>query len=101
MARCLRFAQSCASDYSKRLYRKSPIRGFRTGFSRLNQLLAKELFYTLAGTRSRKLVVFSDSRKDAASTANDMERMHYLDSSNQFSTTFKDVFVEGNVVAWG
>lgn len=70
---------SCGRNYANRLYRKSPIRGFRTGFSKLSQLLAKELFYALPDEESRKLIVFSDSREDAASIANGMERTHYLD----------------------
>jgi DEAD/DEAH box helicase domain-containing protein len=68
---------SCASNYSRRL-RKSPLRGFRTGFSKVSQLLSKELFYLLA-PGSRKLVVFSDSREDAASISNGIERWHYRD----------------------
>lgn len=70
----------CGADYSKRLYRKSPIRGFRTGFSKVSQLLSKELFYQLPDSQeSRKLVVFSDSREDAASISNGIERSHYDD----------------------
>jgi ATP-dependent helicase YprA (DUF1998 family) len=38
----------CGTDYSKRKSRKSSIRGFRSGFSRLSQLLSKELFYQLS-----------------------------------------------------
>ncbi|MHC1769478.1 MAG: DEAD/DEAH box helicase [Verrucomicrobiia bacterium] len=68
----------CAADYSKRKARKSPIRGFRTGFSKVTQVLAKELFYELPDT-DRKLVVFSDSREDAANIANGIERNHYDD----------------------
>ncbi len=70
---------SCGRNYTSRVYRKSPIRGFRTGFSKISQLLAKELFYALPEAGSRKLIVFSDSREDAASISNGMERMHYLD----------------------
>jgi DEAD/DEAH box helicase domain-containing protein len=70
---------ACGSDYSRRKYRKSPVRGFRTGFSKLSQLLAKELFYSLPEGDARKIVVFSDSREDAAAIANGMERTHYLD----------------------
>ncbi|XZN93673.1 MAG: DEAD/DEAH box helicase [Microcoleus sp.] len=70
----------CGADYSKRLYRKSPIRDFRTGFSKVSQLLSKELFYQLPDSpESRKLVVFSDSREDAASISNGIERSHYKD----------------------
>jgi DEAD/DEAH box helicase domain-containing protein len=68
----------CASDYTKRISKKSPIRGFRTGFSKVSQILAKELFYELPEV-DRKLVVFSDSREDAAGVANGIERNHYDD----------------------
>ncbi len=68
----------CASNYARRTSRKSPIRGFRTGFSKVSQILAKELFYELP-TADRKLVVFSDSREDAATIANGIERNHYDD----------------------
>ena len=72
---------SCNMDYRRRLYRKSPLRSFRTGFSKLTQLLSKELFYLIPGESvgERKLVLFSDSREEAASLANGVERSHYLD----------------------
>jgi hypothetical protein len=70
----------CAVNYSRRVRRKSSVRGFRTGFSKVSQLLSKELFYQLPDTEeSRKLVVFSDSREDAASISNGIERSHYDD----------------------
>ncbi len=68
----------CASDYTRRKFRRSPIRGFRTGFSKVTQLLTKELFYFLPEA-SRKVVVFSDSREEAAGLSNGIERSHYLD----------------------
>ena len=72
---------NCGRDYTRRRFRKSAIRGFRTGFSKLTQLLSKELFYLIPDStgRSRKLVLFSDSREEAASLANGVERSHYLD----------------------
>ncbi len=69
---------SCAADHTRRL-RKSPIRGFRTGFSRVSQIFTKELFYQLPEVPQRKLVVFSDSREDAAQISNGVERSHYSD----------------------
>jgi len=71
----------CGKDYGRRQFRKSPIRCFLTGFSKLTQLLSKELFYLIPGAPagSRKLVLFSDSREEAASLANGVERSHYLD----------------------
>jgi len=71
----------CAENYYQRKRRKSPIRGFRTGFNKVSQILTKELFYQLPETKwqKRKLVVFSDSREDAAAIANGVERNHYSD----------------------
>lgn len=68
----------CAADYSRRVFLKSPLRGFRTGFSRAAQVLSKELFHQLPRS-GRKLVTFSDSREDAAALANGVERHHYTD----------------------
>lgn len=70
---------SCGRNYSYRM-RPSPIRTFRTGFSRVAQILGKELFYFLPqDVDKRKLVAFSDSRDEAAATANGIERNHYRD----------------------
>lgn len=56
------------------------IRGFRTGFAKSTQLFAKELVYQLPDTqKQKKLVVFSDSREDAAQIANGIERNHFTD----------------------
>lgn len=69
---------SCATDYSKR-NRISPIRGFRTGFSKISQIFTKELFQQIPEDTDRKLVIFTDSREDAAQVANGVERNHYSD----------------------
>jgi DEAD/DEAH box helicase domain-containing protein len=71
----------CGEDCRKKKRKKSPIRTFRTGFTKVSQTFAKELFYQLPTTEEddRKLVVFSDSREDAARIANDIERFHYSD----------------------
>lgn len=68
----------CASNHVFRK-RKSPIRGFRTGFSKVSQVFTKELFYQLPSEVQRKLVVFSDSREDAAQISNGVERNHYTE----------------------
>ena len=69
----------CEADYSNpRRKRKSPFRGFRTGFGKVSQLLSKELFNSLPqGDDTKKLVAFSDSREDAAKLAKDIEEEHY------------------------
>ena len=70
---------SCAADYQYRKKRKSPVRGFRTGFGKTNQILAKELFAAIPDTQKqrRKLVAFSDSREESARFANDIEKENY------------------------
>ena len=72
---------ACGTDYSRKKNRTSPVRGFRTGFYKMSQILAKSLFYGLSriNPESNKLVVFSDSRQDAAELANGIERNHYED----------------------
>lgn len=80
----------CGEDYRYKIgngYRlvrkKSPIRTFRTGFTKISQTFAKELFHVLPtegeAADDRKLIVFSDSREDAAKIANDIERFHFED----------------------
>ena len=71
----------CGVDYSRRRSRLSPIRHFRTGFGKTAQVLTDEFF---ANLRSRsngtaKLIVFSDSRAEAASNSTNLQKEHYLD----------------------
>ena len=66
----------CLQDYTSRTYTKSPIRSFRTGIDRSNQILSKELIYQLDES---KLIGFSDSREDAAKQALGIEKEHYRD----------------------
>lgn len=67
------------NDLSK-TRKSSSIRGFRTGFAKTTQTFAKELMYQLPDEKDkRKLVVFSDSREDAAQVANGIERNHFTD----------------------
>lgn len=78
----------CESDYSNpNKKRKSPFRGFRTGFGKVSQLLSKELFNSLPqGDETKKLVAFSDSREDAAKLAKNIEEEHY-------NTLLKEVII--------
>ncbi|TAH41176.1 MAG: DEAD/DEAH box helicase [Bacteroidetes bacterium] len=65
---------------ASRKSKTTSIRGFRTGFAKTTQMFAKELMYQLPDTEAqRKLVVFSDSREDAAQVANGIERNHFTD----------------------
>lgn len=76
---------SCGINHQKhsttsRKTKTTSIRGFRTGFAKTTQMFAKELMYQLPNTEAqRKLVVFSDSREDAAQVANGIERNHFTD----------------------
>lgn len=68
----------CKQNYTNRNYTKSPIRSFRTGIDRSNQILSKELMYQLKEGNA-KLIGFSDSRQDAAKQAIGIEEEHYRD----------------------
>lgn len=68
----------CLQDYTSRKYTNSPIRSFRTGIDRSNQILSKELLYQL-DEKSAKLIGFSDSREDAAKQALGIEKEQYRD----------------------
>ena len=69
---------NCATDYSQRRGRLSPVRAFRTGLNKLTQILAKHLVLALPSDK-RKLVAFSDSREAAAVLANGVESAHWTD----------------------
>ncbi len=73
-----RFCPSCGEEKGLKQRRKSPIRSFRTGFSKVSQLYTKGLFDCLPED-NRKTVVFSDSREDAAGISNGIERSHFDD----------------------
>ena len=72
---------ACNKDYLSRKYTQSPIRSFRTGMGRNNQLLSKEILYQLepVGSHEPKLIGFSDSRQDAAEQSKLIAREHYRD----------------------
>ena len=104
---------SCGVNHQKRRQdwnknKTSSIRGFRTGFAKTTQMFAKELMYQLPSNEAeRKLVVFSDSREDAAQIANGIERNHFSDLMREvlvkelhanlmFRFQIVDAFVKGN-----
>lgn len=72
----------CETDYRRRPS-TSPLRQHRTGFQRSSQVLAsalaREMPKFLAAKPARKLVIFSDSRQDAAKLSAGMELDHYRD----------------------
>ncbi len=81
-ARCPR----CDADWAKRTAIRSPIRTQRTGFQKIAQVLSDGLLRDLSRpplSTDRKLVVFSDSRQDAAKLSAGMRFSHYRDALRQ------------------
>ena len=74
----------CGADYSSKERRfNTPLRSHRTGFQKACQVIASGLVREMpepeASQQPRKLVIFSDSRQDAAKLAAGIERDHYRD----------------------
>ena len=81
-ARCPR----CDADWAGRTVIRSPVRTQRTGFQKIAQVLSDGLLRDLAQpplSTERKLVVFSDSRQDAAKLSAGMRFSHYRDALRQ------------------
>lgn len=75
----------CDADYGRRDKFPTPLRIHRTGFQKACQVIASGLLREMPALSqkglgsSRKLVIFSDSRQDAAKLAAGMELDHYRD----------------------
>ena len=72
----------CDADYRRRRI-PTPLRNHRTGFQKACQVIASALCREMPEMQdkkaARKLVIFSDSRQDAAKLAAGMERDHFRD----------------------
>jgi DEAD/DEAH box helicase domain-containing protein len=80
----------CDADWARRTVVRSPIRTQRTGFQKIAQVLSDTLLRDLARpplSTERKLVVFSDSRQDAAKLSAGMRFSHYRDALRQVFMT--------------
>lgn len=76
----------CDADWRRRDVVTSPIRTQRTGFQKIAQVLSDVLLRDLSRppfSTARKLVVFSDSRQDAAKLSAGMRFSHYRDAARQ------------------
>lgn len=76
----------CDTDWRRRTRLPSPIRTMRTGFTKITQVLSDALLRQMPISEvgsSRKVVVFSDSRQDAAKLSAGMRRFHYQDALRQ------------------
>lgn len=72
---------SCESDWSTKPNVKSPIRSMGTGYNKFSQIIVEHLMSEIGVNNAHpKLIVFSDSRKDAATIAADLELNHYRDT---------------------
>jgi Lhr-like helicase len=74
----------CDADYSRKLTVKTPLRGHYTAFQKSCQILAAALYREMDSPApdalpNRKLVIFTDSRQDAAKLAAGIERDHFRD----------------------
>ncbi len=72
----------CGADWAKRRI-ESPIRDLGSGFQRIVQLLCDALMREMPAGPGRKLVLFSDSRQDAAKLSTGIKLAHYLDTVRQ------------------
>lgn len=76
----------CDADWRGRDVITSPVRTQRTGFQKIAQVLSDVLLRDLSRppfSTARKLVVFSDSRQDAAKLSAGMRFSHYRDAARQ------------------
>ena len=75
---------ACDADWSRRPYITSPIRTMGTGYNKFSQIAIEQLVGSLRSASpdpmQSKIVVFSDSRRDAATVAADLELSHYFDT---------------------
>ena len=74
----------CDADYRRRENFQTPLRNHRTGFQKACQVIATATVREMPRLRkdkqpNRKLVIFSDSRQDAAKLAAGVERDHFRD----------------------
>ncbi len=74
---------ACGANWSTKpiTFVRSPIRSMGTGYNKFSQVVIEQIMGVLReeSEKSAKLVVFSDSRKDAARVSADLELNHYLD----------------------
>ncbi|MBI4473474.1 MAG: DEAD/DEAH box helicase [Acidobacteria bacterium] len=74
----------CGSDWAGRRV-NSPIRDLGSGFQRVMQLLTDGMMREIGDASKRKLVLFSDSRQDAAKLSTGIKLAHYLDNVRQIA----------------
>lgn len=88
----------CGTDYRRRSNFPTPLRNHLTGFQKACQVIAgaqvREMPRPRPGKMTRKLVIFSDSRQDAAKLAAGMERDHFRDMTRVALVDSSDRFLD-------
>lgn len=74
----------CGADWARRRI-NSPIRDLGSGFQRIVQLLCDAMMREMPAGAGRKLVLFSDSRQDAAKLSTGIKLAHFLDTVRQIA----------------
>ena len=77
---------------------QSPIRAMRTGFEKISQVLTDALLRGVG--EPHKLVVFSDSRQDAAKLSAGLEKRHYQDLVRQLLAQAFDEYGRSDIDAY-
>lgn len=79
------FNQSSALPVTSARRMKSPLHKMRAAADRISQVLAEELLHRLYRSEvdRQRLIIFSDSRQDAAKMAGGLDVAHYKDSVRQ------------------
>lgn len=79
------FGKSSAPPVTSSRRMKSPIHSMRAAADRTGQVLAEELLHRLYGAEAerQRLIIFSDSRQDAAKMAGGLDLAHYKDTVRQ------------------
>jgi DEAD/DEAH box helicase domain-containing protein len=74
----------CGADWRTKPFVKSPIRSMGTGYNKFSQIIVEQIVGSLRlasdDAMNSKIVLFSDSRRDAALISADLELSHYLDT---------------------
>jgi hypothetical protein len=90
---------NCDADYRRRSI-PTPLRNHRTAFQKACQVLASALAREISlgvDRPQRKLVIFADSRQDAAKLAAGMERDHFRDLVRILMLTARNTYWRGLV----
>lgn len=92
---------SCETDWSNK-EPSSPIRTMGTGYSKISQIITEQVMKRLGEIvndeigEKEKLVVFSDSRREAATLSAELELNHYKDSVRSWTELFLEHLTEPN-----